>query len=55
MGLTQKQVADQIGVDKTTIFNWERERVVPAVRLMTKILDFIGYVPCVQKPIDTGE
>jgi transcriptional regulator with XRE-family HTH domain len=43
--LLQKQVADQIGVDKATITNWERNSVAPAVRYLPTIIQFLGYDP----------
>lgn len=43
--LLQKQVADQIGVDETTIVNWERNATAPAVRHIPAIIRFLGYDP----------
>jgi len=34
-----------IGVDETSVFNWESNRVEPAVRLMPSIIRFLGYCP----------
>jgi site-specific DNA recombinase len=45
MKMHQKQVAERIGVDKTCVFNWERNTSAPAVRYMPAILDFLGYNP----------
>ena len=44
-GLTQKQAAGEIGVDEMSVFNWERNRVEPAVRLIPGIIHFLGYCP----------
>jgi transcriptional regulator with XRE-family HTH domain len=41
--LLQKQVAEQISVDETTITNWERNATVPAVRYIPAILEFLGH------------
>ncbi len=44
-GLFQKQVADEIGVDETSIYNWESNRVESAVRFIPHIHCFLGYCP----------
>jgi DNA-binding XRE family transcriptional regulator len=44
-GLLQRQVADIIGVDETTIYNWENNRVEPAAQLVPRIIQFLGYSP----------
>ena len=43
--LLQKQIADQIGVDKAPITNWERNASSPAVRYVPAIIQFLGYDP----------
>lgn len=43
--MTQKQVAGEIRVDETSVFNWESNRVQPAVRLIPHIIRFLGYCP----------
>ena len=45
VGLLQSQVADQIGVDVTTITNWESNRTAPAIRHIPSIIRFLGYNP----------
>ncbi len=45
MGLLQREIANLIGVDKTTIQYGETNRVVPAIRYLPKIIEFLGYVP----------
>lgn len=45
MGLLQKGVAAVIEVDECTIYNWETNRVTPAVRLVPRIIMFLGYCP----------
>jgi transcriptional regulator with XRE-family HTH domain len=45
LGLLQKQAAEQIGVDETSVYNWESNRVEPAVRLIPGIIRFLGYCP----------
>jgi transcriptional regulator with XRE-family HTH domain len=43
--LLQKQVAQQIGVDKTSIYNWENSRSKPDLEHMPAIIRFLGYNP----------
>jgi DNA-binding XRE family transcriptional regulator len=45
LGLNQKQAGQEIGVDETTIYNWENSRTVPALRLMPSLGRFCGYAP----------
>ena len=44
-GLSQRQAAEAISVDETSVFNWESNRVQPAVRLVPAIIRFLGYCP----------
>ena len=44
-GLLQEEAAEQIGVDKTTIYNWENNRATPATCHIPKIIGLLGYVP----------
>ena len=44
-GLFQRQAAEVIGVDETPVFNWENNRIQPAVRLIPGIIRFLGYCP----------
>jgi len=43
--LTQKQVALAPKTDPMTINNLETNRTNPAVRLVPRIIEFLGYVP----------
>ena len=43
--LHQYEVAPIIGVNKTTIFNWERNYSSPKLRHIPKIIEFLGYIP----------
>jgi transcriptional regulator with XRE-family HTH domain len=45
LGLLQKEVAEKIGVDTTTIYNWERQRTEPEIRFIARITEFLGYDP----------
>ena len=40
-----KPVAEQIGVDVTTITNWESNRTAPAIRYFPRVIRFLGYNP----------
>lgn len=54
LGLEQKDVAQLIGVDTSSITNWELNRFPPAIRHYAKISDFLGY--CIlQYPKTPGE
>ena len=43
--LLQRQVAEQLGVDKTSIYNWETNRTKPGLEYMPAIIRFVGYNP----------
>jgi len=41
----QKELAERIGVDKTTVQFWENNRAKPSLSLIPKIIGFLGYNP----------
>jgi DNA-binding XRE family transcriptional regulator len=43
--MLQREVAEQLGVDKTCVFNWEGNRSNPEIRYMPEIIRFLGYNP----------
>jgi site-specific DNA recombinase len=43
--LLQRQVAEQIGVNKASIGNWESNQSEPSVEYMPAIIRFLGYNP----------
>jgi len=45
LDLFQREVAQILGVDTTTVFNWERMGTTPNLRAWPKILKFLGYDP----------
>jgi transcriptional regulator with XRE-family HTH domain len=45
LGLTQKQVAREIGAHVTSVRNWEGNATTPALRFVPGIVRFLGYVP----------
>jgi transcriptional regulator with XRE-family HTH domain len=55
LGLFQKDMAVTIGVDTTTIYNWENNRTAPPARFIPKISIFLGYEPGGSKPVTFGE
>jgi transcriptional regulator with XRE-family HTH domain len=45
LGLYQKDVAEQIGVTTSTIWNWENNWSSVTLRCMPKVIEFLGYNP----------
>jgi len=43
--LFQRQVAEMIGVDKTSVYNWETNRSKPGIEYVPAIIRFLGYNP----------
>jgi len=43
--LLQKEAAKRIGVNETTIWFWENNRVEPSISYIPKIIEFLGYIP----------
>jgi site-specific DNA recombinase len=43
--MLQREVAVQIGVDTTCVFNWEAQISKPEIRYMPSIIGFLGYNP----------
>ena len=43
--LLQKEVARKIGVDETSVLNWEKNRNTPSLTYIPKIVEFLGYRP----------
>jgi transcriptional regulator with XRE-family HTH domain len=43
--MLQRDVAEQLGVDKTSVFNWEANASTPEIRYMPAIIRFLGYNP----------
>jgi transcriptional regulator with XRE-family HTH domain len=44
-GLTKSQVAGLLGVTCHAVSDWEANLVSPAVKLIPKVIDFLGYAP----------
>jgi transcriptional regulator with XRE-family HTH domain len=45
LGLTQKEAADQLGVNSWTILNWEKGHTQPPMASIPAIVWFLGYDP----------
>ncbi len=43
--LLQRQVAQQLGASKETVYSWEHNRTKPALKYMPAIVGFLGYRP----------
>jgi DNA-binding transcriptional regulator YiaG len=48
--MLQREVADELGVDETTICNWEANRAAPELLYIPKIIRFLGF-----NPLPTGK
>ncbi len=44
-GLLQRELAEILGVEKTTVSSWERNRVAPSTGYGPSIVGFLGYAP----------
>ena len=45
LGLFQKQLANDLRTDETTLFRWERGTAKPQIHYFPRILKFLGYDP----------
>ena len=45
LGLLQREMADRLGVDETTVHNWETNRTSPQLCFIPRIIAFLGYSP----------
>lgn len=43
-----------IGVDESTVTNWERNRTTPMLWALPRIIEYIGYDPSVSNPNTLG-
>ena len=53
--LTQKQIAEKLGVDETTVWNWESSKTVPLTKHLPAIICFLGYSPFKETGQSLGE
>lgn len=54
-GLLQREVAHILGVDETSVHNWEAGRRAPDLPAVPKIIQFLGYTPWGGKSRMPGE
>ena len=45
LGLLQREVTTQVGVDTATVTNWELNRTKPALRFLPGIINLLGFDP----------
>lgn len=45
LGLFQRDVASRVGVNESTVLNWESNACAPAIRFIPRIIAFLGYDP----------
>jgi transcriptional regulator with XRE-family HTH domain len=45
LGLLQREVARFIGVDESTIWNWEANGVPPSPRYLARVCEFLSRGP----------
>ena len=43
--LLQREVAQILGVNETSVYDWEKHRTDPMVHLIPRITQFLGYTP----------
>ena len=53
--LLQREVADGLGVDTDSIYYWETNRYNPSLRVIPRIIDFLGYMPYDTSSMSLGE
>jgi DNA-binding transcriptional regulator YiaG len=54
-GLLQREVAEILGGNATTVRCWEKKRNCPSLPFLPKIAAFLGYVPWDGPPRSLGE
>ena len=52
-GLSQREAAKAIGVEVTTLRNWETNRTSPRTRYLPAVIGFLGYTPY-ERPASCG-
>jgi transcriptional regulator with XRE-family HTH domain len=55
LGLFQKEVAERIGVNVTSVYNWEKNVKAPSLRVIPKIIEFLGCVPKTKEAKTLGQ
>jgi len=55
LALFQRDVADRLGANEASVWNWEKNRSSPALRFVPRIIEFLGYTPDDTKPESLGQ
>jgi transcriptional regulator with XRE-family HTH domain len=45
LGLLQREAADQMGIDRWTYINWEKDKTRPVAARFRPVIAFLGYDP----------
>jgi len=53
--LIQREVAQKLGVNETSVYDWEKDRTDPMVHLIPRITQFLGYTPPLCNRETTGQ
>jgi len=55
LGLLQREVAQQLGVDEDSIYYWETNRHKPSLRIFLRLSNCWGYMPYDTSSMTLGE
>ena len=55
LDLYQAQVASILGVDESTVTNWEKNKTNPTLRCIPEIVEFLGYAPETESETTKGQ
>jgi transcriptional regulator with XRE-family HTH domain len=55
LGLLQQEMAQRLGVGEESVYNWETNRYQPSLRVIPKIVQFLGCVPYDTSGMPLGE
>jgi transcriptional regulator with XRE-family HTH domain len=55
LGMLQRQVAECLGVDAMSISYWETNKYQPSLRVIPRIIRFLGYLPYDTSAMALGE
>ena len=55
LALFQRDMAERLGANETSVWNWEKNRSSPALRFIPRIIEFLGYEPDDTKPESLGQ
>jgi transcriptional regulator with XRE-family HTH domain len=53
--LYQKEVANRLGADESSVFNWETNNASPSIIFLPRIIEFLGYMPYEPEKKSIGE